>query len=327
MMTRSRSSTNKTPQAGGQVGSYITRALLATGKHSLTALTRAESTSTLPSGVTRREIDYNEHESLVSALRGQDFLIISMSVFAPTAQPKLIAAAKDAGVKWIMPNEYGIDYEKFPQAGEDTNLGPPAVAIRQAIRAAGMNFVALSCSFWYEFSLAGTAARYGFDFAKREVTFFDEGETKITTSTWPLCGRAVAALLQLPVWPVNEGDGQLTLSRFCNGSAFVGSFYVSQKDMFASVLRVTKTAEADWKIGDEGAEARYQRGKEMFAQGSFEGYGMMLYARSFFKDSPADLQAVLNNEELGLPEEDFDTATSVAVEMAKTASRTVGENL
>lgn len=253
--------------------------------------------------------------------------MISMSVFAPDAQPKLIAAAKDAGVKWIMPNEYGIDYERFPKVGEDTRLGPPAVAIRQSIRAAGLNFVSLACSFWYEYSLAGTSARYGFDFAKREVTFFDEGETKITTSTWVQCGRALAALLSLPVYPMNEQDQQLTLSHFRNRSAFVGSFYVSQKDMFESVLRVTETKEADWKIDYEGAEARYKRGGELFAQGNMGGYAMMLYARSFYKGSPADIQAVLDNEKLGLPKEDFDEATKVAAEMAKTASETTTEKL
>ena len=250
-----------------------------------------------------------------------------MSVFAPDAQPKLIAAAKDAGVKWIMPNEYGTDYEKFPKAGEDTKLGPPAIAIRHSIRAAGLNFVSLACSFWYEFSLAGTSARYGFDFAKREVTFFDDGETKITTSTLLQCGRALAALLSLPVLPINEQDQQLTLSHFRDKSAFVGSFYVSQKDMFESVLRVTNTQEAEWKIGYEGVEARYQRGGELFSQGKMEGYAMMLYARSFYKDSPMDTQALLNNEELGLPKEDFDEATKVAVEMAKTASEAIGEKL
>lgn len=250
-----------------------------------------------------------------------------MSVFAPDAQPKLIAAAKDAGVKWLMPNEYGIDYEQFPASGEDTKLGPPAVAIRQSIRAAELNFVALSCSFWYEFSLAGTAARYGFDFTKREVTFYDEGETKITTSTWQQCGRALAALLSLPVLPLHEQDQQLTLSHFRNKSACIGSFYVSQKDMFESVLRVTKTKDEDWKVGYEGAEARYKRGGEMFAQGSLEGYGMLLYARSFYKHSPADLQAVLDNEKLGLPKEDFDEATMVAVEMAKNSSGTISEKV
>jgi hypothetical protein len=314
-------------QAGGQVGSYITHALLATGKHNLTAITRAESNSVLPDGVIRRNVDYNDHESIVSALRGHDFLVISMSVFAPDAQPKLIAAAKDAGVKWIMPNEYGIDYEKFSKTGEDTKLGPPAVAIRQSIRAAGLNFVSLACSFWYEFSLAGTSARYGFDFAKREVTFFDDGETKITTSTWLQCGRALAALLSLPVYPLNEQDQQLTLSHFRDRSASIGSFHVSQKDMFESVLRVTETKEADWKISYEGAEARYKRGGELFAQGDFGGYAMMLYARSFYKDSPADLQAILENEKLGLPKEDFDEATKRAAEMAKNTSETTSEKV
>ena len=301
--------------------------MLATGKHNLTAITRAESTSTVPDGVIRRNVDYNDHESIVSALRGHDFLVISMSVFAPDAQPKLIAAAKDAGVKWIMPNEYGTDYEKFPKLGEDTGLGPPAVAIRQSIRAAGLNFVSLACSFWYEFSLAGTSARYGFDFAKREVTFFDEGETKITTSTWSQCGRALAALLTLPVLPLHEQDQQLTLSHFRNKSAFIGSFHVSQQDMFESVLRVTESKEADWKIDYEGAEARYKRGGELFAQGKMEGYAMMLYARSFYKDGSLSLQAMLNNQELGLPKEDFDEATRAAVEMAKAASETISERL
>lgn len=301
--------------------------MLATGKHNVTAITRAESTSTLPEGVSRRNVDYNDHETIVSALRGHDFLVISMSVFAPDAQPKLIAAAKDAGVKWIMPNEYGTDYERFPKAGEDTRLGPPAIAIRQSIRAAGLDFVSLACSFWYEFSLAGSAARYGFDFAKREVTFFDEGETKITTSTWTQCGRAVAALLSLPVLPMHEQDKQLTLSHFRDRSAFIGSFFVSQKDMLASVLRVTETKETDWRIGYEGAEARHKRGGEMFAQGNFEGYAMMLYARSFYKNGPMDIQDILENEALELPKEELDDATRVAVEMAKKASGTLSEHV
>ncbi|KAM0714884.1 hypothetical protein Q7P37_009349 [Cladosporium fusiforme] len=302
--------------AGGQVGSYITRALLSTGKHQVTAITRASSTSTFAEGVKRQTVDYSDHESMVSGLRGQDFLIVTMSVTAGDAQAKLLAAAHEAGVRWVMPNEYGGDYAAG-SFGADVHLAPAALATRKAIVDAGMNFVALSCSFWYEYSLAGTAVRYGFDFGQREVTFYDEGETKITTSTWPQVGRAVAALLSLPVWPVNEEDGQLTLSKFQNRSAFVGSFHVSQKDMFASVLRVTGTREEDWKVGYESAEARFQRGGELLAQGKMEGFGMLLYARAFYKDGAGDLQAKLNNEELGLPEEDFDEATAVAVERAK----------
>lgn len=297
----------------------MAKALLATGKHHITAISRAESVATFAEGITRRNVDYADHESIVSALSGQDFLIISLSVVAGDTQSKLIAAAKDAGVKWVMPNEYGGDYAGNREFGNDTYLGPRALAARKAIEDAGMSFVALSCSFWYEFSLSGTAARYGFDFAKREVTFYDDGERKITTTTWPQVGRAVAALLSLPVLPLNEQDSQLTLSKFRNRSAFVGSFYVSQKDMFASVLCVTKTKESDWKIDYEGAEARFKRGGELMSQGNMMGFGILLYARGFYKEGEAaDLQKLLQNEELGLPKEDFDEATAVAVEMAKT---------
>lgn len=305
-------------QAGGRVGSFFAHALLSTGKHTVTAISRAESTSSFPEGIVRRNVDYDDHESLVAALRGQDFLVISMSVSARDAQAKLIAAAADAGIKWVMPNEYGADYERDIAYGEDTGLGPPALAARKAIKDAGMNFVALSCSFWYEFSLAGTAVRYGFDFDKREVTFYDDGETKITTSTWEQCGRALAALLSLPVLPMNEQDGQLTLSKFRNKSCFIGSFRVSQKDMFASVLRVTNTEAADWKIGYEDSEARFKRARELFAQTHEQGYyGMLLYSRTFFKDVFLNFQELLSNKELGLPEEDLDEATARAVEMAK----------
>lgn len=213
-------------------------------------------------------IDYDSHESIVSALHGQDFLVISLSVMvAPGTQSKLIAAAKDAKVQWIMPNEYGGDPHNKSVA-EDTKLPLGYLAIRKEIEDAGLSFLALSCSFWYEFSLAGTEARYGFDFDKREVTFFDDGERKITTSTWPQCGRAVRALLDLPILPKDENDTQLTLSQFRNDATFIGSFYVSQRDMLNSVMRVTGTKEQDWTIRHENSQARFKRGQEMFAKGT-----------------------------------------------------------
>lgn len=46
------------------------------------------------------------------------------------------------------------------------------------------SYVAITTGFWYEWSLAIGPA-FGIDLDKRTVTFFDEGETKISTSTWP----------------------------------------------------------------------------------------------------------------------------------------------
>lgn len=226
-------------------------------------------------------------------------------------------AAKDAGVQWIMPSEYGTDHAGRPDVGAETKLGPPALAIRQAIIDAGLSFVALSCGIWYEFSLGGGETRFGFDLKKREATFYDDGSTKVTTSTWPQCGRAIAALLALPIHSEDEHQDHTTLSQFRNESAFIGSFHVSQKEIFASILRSTGTNESDWNVRNEPVEERYARGNKMLAEGDFWGFGIALYARLFYPDGAADLEAQLANKALALPTEDLHGATRRALDVAE----------
>lgn len=85
-------------------------ALLKTNKHTITAITRADSQSKLPEGITSKTIDYDKHETIVEALRGQDALVITLSGFVPRdTQMKLVNAAADAGVPWILPNEWSPD--------------------------------------------------------------------------------------------------------------------------------------------------------------------------------------------------------------------------
>ncbi len=59
------------------------------------------------------------------------------------------------------------------------------MAARNAILDLGKSsYIAVSTGFWYEWGLAMPAG-FGIDFANRTVTLFDEGETKISTSTLP----------------------------------------------------------------------------------------------------------------------------------------------
>lgn len=88
----------------------MTEALLKTGKHTITALTRADSQSKLPEGVISKRIDYSNPDTIVEALRGQDALVITLSGFAPhDIDLALIKAAGKAGVPWILPNEWAPD--------------------------------------------------------------------------------------------------------------------------------------------------------------------------------------------------------------------------
>jgi len=302
------------------VGKYMAEALVATGKHNVFALTRAESTSKIPSGVHSVPVNYDEHSSLVSALKDHkiQFLIITMSVMAPRdTQSKLITAAANAGVPYVMPNSYGSDYTN-EKLGEDVKLGLAAKAAVNEIEKLGVSkFIFLACSFWYEFSLAGGEVRYGFDFLDKHVTFYDDGNTKIITTTWDQCGRAIAALLSLPELPVDENDKSPTVSQFADGIVYISSFLISQKDMFESVKRVTNTTDADWDITYEKSEKRFQEGNEALAKGDMRGFGKLLYARVFYPNGDGDYSEKVHNKLLGLPVEDLDERTKIAVRMAE----------
>lgn len=83
----------------------MTEALLKTGNHTVTAITRIDSTSELPAGVITKRVDYSRPETLVEALRGQNALVITLSGFTPKETDMLLVnAAGEAGVKWILPN-------------------------------------------------------------------------------------------------------------------------------------------------------------------------------------------------------------------------------
>lgn len=81
----------------------MTNALLKTGKHVVTAITRSDSQSKLPEGVIIKHVDYSDPSTLVDALRGQDALVITISGQAPIheVEEKLVRAAGEAGVPWM----------------------------------------------------------------------------------------------------------------------------------------------------------------------------------------------------------------------------------
>lgn len=88
----------------------MTQALLATGKHTVTAITRSDSQSKLPEGVAVKKVDYDNPEALVEALRGQHALVITLGGQAPKeTEQALVKAAGEAGVPWILPNEWAPD--------------------------------------------------------------------------------------------------------------------------------------------------------------------------------------------------------------------------
>jgi hypothetical protein len=289
-----------------------------TGKHSVTAISRIGSKSPLPQGIKVANVDYSNEQSLIDALKGQQFLFISVAVTAPpNTQDKLIRAAGKAGVPWIMPNGYGSD----PLNEKYTNENFTARGMQAGIKAVEdtgiASWVIMCCQHWYEYSLTVAEWAYGFDYHNKKVTFYDDGKTPITTTTWLQCGRAAAALVSLKVLPEDENDTSVTLSRWRNKPLYVASFKVSQRDMLDSVERVTGTTDNDWKTDYEPSQERWERGKKAMTAGDRTGFGTAMYARGHFPNGDTNVQDKLENDILGLPEEDFDEATQRAVGLWK----------
>ncbi len=111
------------------------------------------------------------------------------------------------------------------------------------------------------------APAFGIDLISHTATLFDEGETKISSSTWSQVGRAVAAILSLSI--KSEGDQALTcLEGFKNKDVYTKAFSINQKDMLASVCRVTGAKLEDWEVGKEASTQRYGNGVREMIGGS-----------------------------------------------------------
>ncbi|KAE9372792.1 NAD(P)-binding protein [Stipitochalara longipes BDJ] len=308
--------------AGGQIGRHIAEHLIKTGKHVVTAIARPSSTSKLPDGVQVVRVDYNSDDDalLVKALQGQQALIITMSVTAPRdTTGKLIQAAAKAGVPYVLPNWFGHDPAN-DELCNDSMLTPIRDSLCSEIKNLGVSsYLLLASGFWYEFSLGGGPNRYGFDFQKRSLILFDDGNVPINTSTWPQCGRAIANLLSLKELPDNETDQSPTLSQFRNSPIYISSFRLSQRDMFESVKRVTGTTDAGWTITHESSEKRWKEGLAELKQGNRSVYTKTLYSRMFFPTGDGDHQSSrgLHNDVLGLPIEDLDEYTAIGIRMGE----------
>lgn len=97
-------------QGSGNLGQAAVRELVDAG-FTVTALTRegSTSTSTFPAEVVSKTVDYASVESLTSALEGQDALVSILATVAVAGQRPLVDAAVAAGVKRIIPSEFGIN--------------------------------------------------------------------------------------------------------------------------------------------------------------------------------------------------------------------------
>ncbi|KAK0543889.1 hypothetical protein OC846_005767 [Tilletia horrida] len=151
----------------GNLGSHIVEEFLS-AKLPLTILTRDASKPALQAyvqqGARLKGVDYSSVDSIAEAFTGIDAVISALGPGHPPELPKdIIRAAKKAGVKVVVPSEFGVDYE-----------GPEAAPVPPGIqKKADLHNFAEDWLYYPDF---------GWDVPNRTVIFLNDGNTPISVT-------------------------------------------------------------------------------------------------------------------------------------------------
>jgi uncharacterized protein YbjT (DUF2867 family) len=291
--------------ATGTIGSPTLAALLKTNIHNITAISRIESNAEFPSGVNVKRGDYKDRDFLISALKGQDILImqLNMTPVAMEAQVPLIEAAAEAGVRWVLPTEFGSDINS--QIVTDFPMMAMKKKYRTLVEENGMGWVAIVNNPWFDWSMK--LGMWSVSIPGKQATLYNVGDTKFNTTTLGQVGRGVAALLSLP-------DAKLVT--FKNRPLYLRSFLINQRDILDSAIRATGTKESDWEIKTQEPEEAIKASREGVAAGNPMAFVGEFYTAHMQKGRGGNYEgkALTDAEVLGLKEESLDEVMKAVVE-------------
>ena len=282
----------------GQCGTPTLAALLDMGIHTITAVTRVDSTSSFPPNVEVLRGSYDDTVFITSALQGQDVLILHLSLMAPSSVGlNFIDGATKVGIPWILPSEFGCDTGN-PKFRNEVLAVKEKDQYRERIEQLGVSsWIGVVNNPWFSFSLK--TGLFGIDILNRRARLYDDGTVKAITTTLPKVGKSVAALLSLP-------DAQL--AQFKNKFVYLSSFRVSQREILDAVMRATATSGRDWTVEKVSSVKVINAAKERASAGDMSAVMEVLYGTVFTEGHGGDYEGTreIVNGLLGLEEEDFE---------------------
>ncbi|KAJ4320314.1 hypothetical protein N0V84_005915 [Fusarium piperis] len=290
----------------GTVGSPTLSSLLDKNMHTITAISRNDSSATFPENVTVLKGDYSNEDFLVSALKGQDVLILQLSPRAMSVQESFIRAAAKAGVPYILPTEFGTDIEALELTREQPIISEKK-GMRDLVEQLGVgSWIAVVNNLWFDWSLKMNC--WGINIKERKAEIWNGGNVKANTSTIKRVGAAVAELLSCP---------EEELSAYKNKPFYISSFWISQREMLESVQRVTGTTDADWEIKERDidefvseCDERLKKGDMMAALHKLSSLLLREGHGGNYNHKMADM------ERFGLQQEDLDEVVKGVVDSA-----------
>ena len=185
--------------AAGNIGPAILKALLDDG-YEVTILSREGSTSTdsLASHPRQKitKVNFEDVNSITSALEGIEGVVSNVASHVLLSQKKIIDAAVTAGVKRFLPSDFGSDLSV--EANKSVPLNMPKIEIH--------HYLAEKLKTHPEFSYTVVCNGPFFDWCLKlglfgnlkthDMTLWDGGETKVSTTTLASVGKAVAGVFK-----------------------------------------------------------------------------------------------------------------------------------
>ncbi|KAK4546581.1 hypothetical protein LTR36_001798 [Oleoguttula mirabilis] len=297
--------------ASGNLGSKVLSALLRQDKHAITVITRPNSSAKFPASVKVHKAEYRDAGSLESAFKGQDIVVLMLAFAGIADETKIIEAAARAGVKWVIPSQYGAP--QTPSMVDAVPLLKGKIILNQKIVSLGMKYVGVVTNCWIDYSIQHGV--FGIDVAARKATLYMDSVSFNTTSSAQI-GAGIASFLALPTDVIEK--------QFANGSLYLSSFSLTQPQVFEAMLRVTGTTEKDWEVERKTCQDRLDVGRKKLEAGDVSGTFDLLYSMTYLE---GDYSSRLHNELLGLGQEDLDEVVEEAVKAASPGPWSVGLTL
>ena len=272
--------------ATGNLGPAILQELISAG-FDVTVFTRQSSSHAFPSGVKVAKVDYDSAQSLTSALQGQDALVSVISHLATGIQAKLVDAAVAAGVKRIIPSDYGCDItlpqnKNFPGYAEKLDI---LKRIKEGISGTQTTWTSLNVGPFLDW---GIAIGFLVNAREKKQILFDGGEVEWSTTILSSVGKAVAGILKHPAETTNR-------------VMHVHSAVVTNKKLLELAQNVV--GKDGWTITEVDTAAGEKASWEAFKAdpANYEAWMMGFLSRAAFAAEHTPKFDPVDNELLGVP--------------------------
>lgn len=289
--------------ATGNLGSHILDALISDGSFTVTLLQRASSKSQ-PAHLDKiRVLTISEdllHDELTDRLRGQDALIVCYRPENAAAQIKFGKAAAAAGVKRLIPADFGSCDSNGERERELVKLFERKVQVRQSLQELAQQnesftWTSLVTGHFFDWGLRENFLH--FNLQTRRADIIDDGGAKSSQATLPQIAKATIRVLQRPEETKNR-------------MLFIQSFCVSQNEVLASL---EKAMGVTWEIDRYDSEDYIRQKKALADKGDAQAVEDLVFVLGAINGNWEERQDFAM-ETLGLENEDLDAVVQKVID-------------